>query len=49
VLFARSGTGAGFVLFTTGPLDQPYVRFIERKLRDQFGFEGTPLSMSVRR
>jgi GTP-binding protein len=50
VLFAtQAGTRPPkFVLFTTGQLDLPYVRFIERKLRDQFGFEGTPLSMSVR-
>ncbi len=50
VLFAtQAGTRPPrFVLFTTGQLDAPYVRFIERKLRDQFGFEGTPLSMSVR-
>jgi GTP-binding protein len=50
VLFAtQAGTRPPrFVLFTTGQLDQPYVRFIERKLRDQFGFSGTPLSMSVR-
>lgn len=50
VLFAtQAGTRPPrFVLFTTGALDQPYVRFIERKLRDQFGFEGSPLSMSVR-
>jgi GTP-binding protein len=50
VLFAtQAGTRPPrFVLFTTGQLDQPYIRFIERKLRDQFGFEGTPLSMSVR-
>jgi GTP-binding protein len=50
VLFA---TQAGikpprFVLFTTGPLDASYVRFVERKLREQFGFEGTPIQISVR-
>jgi len=37
-----------FVLFTTGPLDASYVRFIERKLRDEFGFEGSPIAISVR-
>jgi GTP-binding protein len=50
VLFA---TQAGikpprFVLFTTGMLDASYVRFVERKLREQFGFEGTPIQISVR-
>jgi GTP-binding protein len=50
VLFAtQAGTRPPrFVLFTTGLLDATYVRFIERRLREQFGFEGTPLSMSVR-
>ncbi|AGZ44185.1 ribosome biogenesis GTPase Der [Actinoplanes friuliensis] len=37
-----------FVLFTTGPLDAGYQRFIERKLREEFGFEGSPIEVSVR-
>jgi len=37
-----------FVLFTTGPLDAGYVRFIERKLREEFGFEGTPIQIAVK-
>ena len=37
-----------FVLFTTGPLDAGYVRFVERKLREAFGFQGSPISVSVR-
>ncbi|MGW4156914.1 ribosome biogenesis GTPase Der [Micromonospora chersina] len=37
-----------FVLFTTGPLDAGYQRFVERKLREEFGFEGTPIDISVR-
>ncbi|MGH3645862.1 MAG: ribosome biogenesis GTPase Der [Micromonosporaceae bacterium] len=37
-----------FVLFTTGPLDAGYVRFVERKLREEFGFAGSPISVSVR-
>ncbi|MBT8227565.1 MAG: ribosome biogenesis GTPase Der [Dactylosporangium sp.] len=50
VLFA---TQAGvcpptFVLFTTGQLDAGYVRFVERKLREEFDFEGTPIAVSVR-
>ncbi|MET8149138.1 ribosome biogenesis GTPase Der [Actinoplanes sp. NPDC049668] len=37
-----------FVLFTTGPLDAGYQRFVERKLREEFGFEGSPIEVSVR-
>jgi GTPase len=38
-----------FALFTTGGLDAGYVRFIERRLREEFGFEGSPIHMRVRR
>jgi GTPase len=50
VLFAtQAGTRPPrFVLFTTGMLDAGYVRFVERRLREEFGFEGTPISISVR-
>jgi GTP-binding protein len=37
-----------FVLFTSGFLEAGYRRFIERKLREDFDFEGTPLEISVR-
>jgi GTP-binding protein len=37
-----------FVLFTTGFLEAGYRRFIERRLRETFGFEGTPIEISVR-
>lgn len=37
-----------FVLFTTGFLDPGYRRFIERKLREEFGFVGTPIQIGVR-
>ena len=37
-----------FALFTTGALDPGYVRFVERRLREQFGFPGTPLHIQVR-
>ncbi|MGH3711920.1 MAG: ribosome biogenesis GTPase Der [Micromonosporaceae bacterium] len=37
-----------FVLFTTGPLDAGYVRFVERKLREEFGFAGSPIAVTVR-
>lgn len=47
------GTQAGtkpprFVLFASGFLEAGYRRFIERRLREQFGFEGTPVHLSVR-
>jgi GTPase len=37
-----------FVLFTTGFLEAGYRRFIERRLREEFGFEGTPIDISMR-
>ncbi|MGW3044409.1 ribosome biogenesis GTPase Der [Kitasatospora sp. NPDC001159] len=47
------GTQAGirpprFVLFASGFLEAGYRRFIERRLREEFGFVGTPISISVR-
>ncbi len=37
-----------FVLFTTGFLEASYRRFIQRRLREEFGFEGSPIQLSVR-
>jgi GTP-binding protein len=37
-----------FVLFTTGFLEAGYRRFIERRLREEFGFEGTPIRVNLR-
>jgi GTP-binding protein len=37
-----------FVLFTTGFLEAGYRRFLERRLREDFGFVGTPIEISVR-
>jgi GTP-binding protein len=37
-----------FVLFTTGFLEAGYRRFIERRLREDFDFTGTPIEVSVR-
>lgn len=37
-----------FVLFTTGFLDPTYRRYIERQLRENYRFEGTPIQISVR-
>jgi GTP-binding protein len=50
VLFA---TQAGvrppkFVLFTSGFLEPGYRRFIERRLREEFGFEGTPIEVTMK-
>jgi GTP-binding protein len=45
ILFATQPSTAPptFVLFTTGKLDSSYERFIERRLREEFGFVGTPI------
>jgi GTP-binding protein len=37
-----------FVLFTSGPLEASYVRFVERRLREDFGFVGSPIHLQVR-
>ena len=36
-----------FVIFATGFLEHGYRRFIERSLREEFGFEGSPIQISV--
>jgi GTPase len=50
VLFAtQAGTKPPhFVLFSSGFLEASYRRFVERKLREEFGFEGSPVQVSVR-
>ena len=47
------GTQAGsrpptFVLFTTGFLDPGYRRFVQRRLREVYGFVGTPIIVNMR-
>ncbi|WP_408651344.1 ribosome biogenesis GTPase Der [Jatrophihabitans sp.] len=37
-----------FVLFTTGFLEAGYRRFLERRLREDFDFRGSPIEISVR-
>lgn len=37
-----------FVLFTSGFLDPQYRRFITRRLREVYGFEGTPINVNMR-
>ena len=36
------------MLFASGFLEAGYRRFIERRLREEFGFAGTPVQVSVR-
>ncbi len=50
ILFAtQAGTRPPrFVLFTNGPLEPGYRRFLERRLREDFGFAGSPLDIQVR-
>ena len=37
-----------FVLFTSGPMDPQYLRFVERRLREEFGFRGSPVLVELR-
>jgi GTP-binding protein len=50
VLFATQADSRPprFVLFTTGFLEASYRRFLERRLREDFDFAGTPIEISVR-
>ncbi|MEU6582587.1 ribosome biogenesis GTPase Der [Nocardia sp. NPDC046763] len=50
VLFATQASTRPptFVLFTTGFLEAGYRRFIERKLREEFNFDGSPVRVNVR-
>jgi GTP-binding protein len=50
VLFGTQASTAPptFVLFTSGKLDAGYERFIERRLREEFGFAGTPIVINVK-
>jgi GTPase len=50
ILFATQATARPptFVLFTSGFLEAGYRRFLERKLRETFGFEGSPIRINVR-
>src|SRR6478752_2016639 len=45
ILFATQASTAPpvFILFTSGKLETSYERYIERRLREQFGFVGTPI------
>ncbi|MGV0993566.1 MAG: ribosome biogenesis GTPase Der [Mycobacterium sp.] len=50
ILFATQATNRPptFVLFTSGFLEAGYRRFLERRLRETFGFEGSPIQINVR-
>ena len=50
VLFGTQSSTAPptFVLFTSGVLEASYLRFIERRLREEFGFVGTPIHLQQR-
>jgi len=50
ILFATqvSARPPRFVIFATGFLEAGYRRYIERRLRETFGFEGSPIEISVR-
>ena len=50
ILFATQATNRPptFVLFTTGFLEAGYRRFLERRLRETFGFDGSPIRINVR-
>jgi ribosome-associated GTPase EngA len=37
-----------FVLFTSGFLEEGYRRFIERRIREEFGFAGSPIQISMK-
>ena len=50
ILFAtQAGTRPPtFVVFASGFIEHGYRRFLERRIREEFGFEGTPIEISVR-
>ena len=49
ILFATQASSRPprFVIFATGFLEHGYRRFLERSLREEFGFEGSPIQISV--
>ncbi len=50
ILFGTQASTAPplFVLFTSGKLEAGYLRFIERRLREEFGFVGSPIHLEQR-
>lgn len=50
ILFGTQAQSAPptFVLFTSGKLEDTYLRFVERRLREEFGFVGSPIHLQQR-
>ena len=50
ILFGTQASTAPpmFILFTSGKLDAGYERYVERRLREEFGFVGTPIILQQR-
>lgn len=50
ILFATQAASRPprFVVFSTGFLEAPYLRFLERRMREDFGFVGSPIQFSVK-
>jgi GTPase len=51
VLYATQGASEPptFTLFATRTLPPPYLRYLERRIREHFGFGNAPLKLRVRR
>jgi GTP-binding protein len=51
VLYATQGATdpPTFTLFTTKSIAPPYLRYLERRIREHFQFGPTPLKLRVRR
>ena len=50
ILFGTQASTAPptFILFTSGKLESGYLRYVERRLREEFGFTGTPVHVQQR-
>lgn len=50
ILFGTQATAEPptFILFTSGKLEAAYLRFVERRLREEFGFAGSPVHIQQR-
>ncbi|TXJ05130.1 MAG: ribosome biogenesis GTPase Der [Aeromicrobium sp.] len=50
ILFSTQASTAPptFILFTSGKLEAGYMRFLERRLREEFGFVGSPIHLQQR-
>lgn len=50
ILFGTQATAEPptFILFTSGKLEAVYLRFVERRLREEFGFAGSPVHIQQR-